>query len=297
MKKLYSIIIVAILLIATCVSPVSATTEMEQWQRQSGSCDLKIGKDGASINCAGGGLNFWKYIDNTVDLTDFSVTFTLEQEEYWTEGQGYYTITLTNNKEYGKSTGLFLLMMPIDESILRIEGQILNKGLLLNPSFVHFDVDTTKPITLRGKLVDDEHYCLTLDGDDFNKYQFEIPVNFPFHTDLNGKAYFTFGANAPEANPYHMTVLNVNNLEFTGSEESTGSVSGAESDDDVIVKPDGTVVSMSEINQKNKPVVIAMSTFFKVLICLCVLALIVICIIFLYLIIVKKRLHKLNGKN
>lgn len=221
MKKILSIFITAILLLSIMCLSVSAETNTKEWTRLTGSASLDINSEGTTVTGAEG-VSFYKYTKSKVDITDFTCTFTLDQENYWDGHDGshryYYSIILTNKAAHSGSQGLFLLLFPTSGSSLRIEGQILNTGFLLSPTFVEFDVPVMEPITMHGKVVDGNYYEISFDNSK-QTYKFEIPVNYQFHTDLDGEGYFGFGATIhSEGETAKMTVTEVNGIEMKNDE-------------------------------------------------------------------------------
>lgn len=232
MKKIISSLLVLIVCVCTLALPVSAATTEKEWTRMTGPAKFSVGADGARIS-GNVGTTFYKYTKDTVDITDFTCKFTLEQDNYWDGHDGgvhqyYYPMILTDKAAHSGSKGLFLLMFPTSGRSLRIEGQILNTGFLLSPSYIEFDVDTTSELVMHGKVVDGTHYEISFDNCK-QTYKFEIPLNYQFHKDLDGQGYFGFGASvSTEGENIKMTVSSVNDLDFTGSEESKP----AETEDD-----------------------------------------------------------------
>ena len=224
MKRIISSVLVLLICVCTLAFPVSAATTEKEWSRMTGPAEFSVGADGARV-AANVGTSFYKYTKDTVDITDFTCKFTLEQDNYWDGHDGgvhqyYYPIILTDKAAHSGSKGLFLLLFPTSGRSLRMEGQILNTGFLLKPSYVEFDVDTTSELVMHGKVVDGTHYEISFDNCK-DTYKFEIPVNYQFHKDLDGQGYFGFGASvSAEGENVKMTVSSVNDLDFTGSEES-----------------------------------------------------------------------------
>lgn len=221
MKKILSIFITAIVLLSVMCLSVSAETNTKEWTRLTGSASLDINSEGTTVTGAEG-VSFYKYTKSKVDITDFTCTFTLEQENYWDGHDGshryYYSVILTNKAAHSGSQGLFLLLFPTSGSSLRIEGQILNTGFLLSPTFVEFDVPVMEPITMHGKVVDGNYYEISFDNSK-QTYKFEIPVNYQFHTDLDGEGYFGFGATIhSEGETAKMTVTEVNGIEMKNTQ-------------------------------------------------------------------------------
>ena len=221
MKKILSIFITAIVLLSVMCLSVSAETNTKEWTRLTGSASLDINSEGTTVTGAEG-VSFYKYTKSKVDITDFTCTFTLEQENYWDGHDGshryYYSVILTNKAAHSGSQGLFLLLFPTSGSSLRIEGQILNTGFLLSPTFVEFDVPVMEPITMHGKVVDGNYYEISFDNSK-QTYKFEIPVNYQFHTDLDGEGYFGFGATIhSEGETTKMTVTEVNGIEMKNTQ-------------------------------------------------------------------------------
>lgn len=221
MKKLLSIFIASILLLSVMCLSVSAETNTKEWTRLTGSASIDINSEGTTVTGAEG-VSFYKYTKSKVDITDFSCTFTLEQENYWDGHDGdhryYYSVILTNKAAHSGSQGLFLLLFPTSGSSLRVEGQILNTGFLLSPTYIEFDVPVSEPITMHGKVVDGNYYEISFDNSK-QTYKFEIPVNYQFHTDLDGEGYFGFGATIhSEGETAKMTVTDVNGIEMKNNE-------------------------------------------------------------------------------
>lgn len=221
MKKILSIFITAIVLLSVMCLSVSAETNTKEWTRLTGSASLDINSEGTAVTGAEG-VSFYKYTKSKVDITDFTCTFTLEQENYWDGHDGshryYYSVILTNKAAHSGSQGLFLLLFPTSGSSLRIEGQILNTGFLLSPTFVEFDVPVMEPITMHGKVVDGNYYEISFDNSK-QTYKFEIPVNYQFHKDLDGEGYFGFGATIhSEGETAKMTVTEVNGIEMKNTQ-------------------------------------------------------------------------------
>lgn len=221
MKKILSIFITAIVLLSVMCLSVSAETNTKEWTRLTGSASLDINSEGTTVTGAEG-VSFYKYTKSKVDITDFTCTFTLEQENYWDGHDGahryYYSVLLTNKAAHSGSQGLFLLLFPTSGSSLRVEGQILNTGFLLSPTFVEFDVPVSEPITMHGKVVDEDYYEISFDNSK-QTYKFEIPVNYQFHKDLDGEGYFGFGATInTEGETAKMTVTEVNGIEMKNTQ-------------------------------------------------------------------------------
>ena len=211
MKKILSFAVVLMLVLSLVSFPSSAETSIKEWGRQTGSEDLLLEQDGVAMKDEYGTLSVYKWTKEEIDLNNFTCTFKLDQDYYW-DGHGgehdyFYTIQLTNKPTFGNSTGLFMLLMPTSNRSLRIEGQILNTGKLLNPPYVEFGIDTTKEIVMHGKIVNGNHYEISFDNCN-EVYNFEIPAEHQFHKDLNGKAYFSFGLSAGgyENENYKITV-------------------------------------------------------------------------------------------
>lgn len=243
MKRILTIAATLLLVLLLALSAAAATTEKE-WTRMTGPAEISLSD--AGITCtATEGVSFYKYTKDVVDVRDFTCRFTLEQENYWDGHDGgshqyYYSILLTNKAAHSGSQGLFLLLFPTSGRSLRIEGQILNTGYLLSPSYVEFDVDTTAELVMHGKVVDDEHYEITFDNCK-QAYKFEIPVNYQFHTDLDGDGYFAFGASvSTEEEKAAITVSKVNDLDFTGSQPTATTTEPAQTDTSTAVLPGNT---------------------------------------------------------
>ena len=222
-KKIISMLSAILMLCMVFSTQSLAYTKDSEWSRGIGGSLIDITEDGVKLEATENGLSTWIYKQDPIDITDFSVTFTLSQNYWWpghnSDLTSYYdALFLLNKNTFSGSKGPFLLLQPLDAGTLRIEGQIVNCGLLLSPTYVIFNVDTTQPITLRGKLLDESHYRFSIDGDENNFYDFEIPINYPFHTDLEGKGYFCFGVASNETSETgnSITVTSVNGIDFTG---------------------------------------------------------------------------------
>lgn len=307
MNKIIKKSIIACFLVGTLLLMVpktsNAQTNSSQWQRQTGGAEMRVTEQGVSLECTSG-LNVWEYTKETVDITDFSVTFTVGQEAWYggSENGMYQTIVLKNKQEWGGSYGLFLLLMPSESGAIRIEGQILNKGYLLSPSYVSFDVDVTKAITLRGKLIDNTHYQITVDGDNTNAYVFEIPVNYQFQTELNGQGWFGFGVCSTKEEKVEMKIQSVNGIEMTGTDSGAGSSDNSEDSSELegeILKPDGTVGSTTELTvkggngQKNSFSGNMDETLYLTLfLCLCVMEIIIVGGVIFFFAYIRKKVKK-----
>ena len=231
MKKI-ALSILLVIILSTLSFTVSAETTKKEWTKMTGPAEFSIGSEGVSLT-AKEGLTFYKYTKDTVDITDFSCTFSLEQENYWDGHEGeygyyYYSVILANKAAHSGSQGLFLLLFPTSGRSLRIEGQILNTGFLLSPTYVEFDVDTTSDMVMHCKVIDDKYYEISFDNCK-ETYKFEIPLNYQFHKELGGKGYFGFGAKTINNDQISMTVSKVNDKDFTGSEEIVESTPSTES--------------------------------------------------------------------
>lgn len=221
MKKILSIFIATIVLLSSMCFSVSAETNTKEWTRLTGSATLDINSEGTTVTGAEG-VSFYKYTNSKVDITDFTCTFTLEQENYWDGHDGdhryYYSVLLTNKAAHSGSQGLFLLLFPTSGSSLRVEGQILNTGFLLSPTFVEFDVPVSQPITMHGKVLSGDYYEISFDNSK-QTYKFKIPDNYQFHKDLDGEGYFGFGATInTTGETAKMTVTEVNGIEMKNNE-------------------------------------------------------------------------------
>ena len=308
LKKLFLTAISVIVLTAAFVMPSSAFTRQSEWLQMTGGASFAATEQGAVVKNSDA-LSLWQYTKNTIDLNNFSATFTLEQKDYWVDmTSGYYhAITLTNKKGMS-GYGLFLLMEPMNESTLRLEGQILNHGLLLSPTYVIFDVDTTQPITIRGTMTDNEHYKLTIDGDSRNEYLFEIPTNYPFHTDLDGQAYFAIGNATNGSDEVMTTAISLCEYDFTGvdpdaseePEEPVSSAPGTSEGGDISLEdlppidPDAVLNNNREDGSSSSTASDAL--VITLLVCLCVLMLVVIILILFYLLFVRKKIAALKQK-
>lgn len=319
MKKSFGVLLSVCLLLAAFSIPTQAYTKEADWKRSLGDATAQVTEAGVVMDGTNG-FSVTEYQAEPVDIRDFSVTFTLSQDGWYEDISSSFNqaIILTNKKEFGSSYGPFLLLMPLDEHTLRVEGQIVNKGLLLSPTYVNFDVDTTGPLTLRGKLLDDEHYRFSFDGDNSNYYDFEIPVNYTFHTDMDGYGYFNFGVNTRNGRKVTMTVTQVNDMDFTGVDPNAGTQTDPQPSDPEqpkqpetpaedepsnggeILKPGGETGSSSEVKvnkedsskDKTSGGSVSMPVYVTLLICLCVLELVIIGGILFYFLYIKKRLAK-----
>ena len=298
MKKFVALLFTLSILFCLLTVPAQAYTVESDWQKGMGFDDVQVSEEGASLETSAG-LTVWTYTKTYVDITDFSVTFSIDQEQ-WSSGGGFYqTIILGNNKLFGGSTGPFFLMMALDEFTLRFEGQIVNTGMKLDPPTVNFHVDTTQPLTMRCKLVGDNTYQVTFDGDDTTVYEFEIPVNFPFHKDMKGNAYFNFGVESSTDVSCSMTVTKINDIDLTGTPpagEAGGNDSGSgdeeeEEGDKIVLTPEGNNTNKKPTN-KGEAAQLGSTTLIILIVCIAVLVIIIMGLIAFLFLYVNKRTKK-----
>ncbi len=313
-KKIISMLSAILMLCMVFSTQSLAYTKDSEWSRGIGGSLIDITEDGVKLPATENGLSTWIYKQDPIDITDFSVTFTLSQNYWWpghnSDIAGYYdALFLLNKNTFSGSKGPFLLLQPLDAGTLRIEGQIVNCGLLLSPTYVIFNVDTTQPITLRGKLLDDSHYRFSIDGDENNFYDFEIPINYPFHTDLEGKGYFCFGvaSNDTTATGNSITVTSVNGIDFTGvdpkeleePEEPDDTKEPAETDKTPTAPTDNKTDTDKTDTNKNdsKTDDNASSSAVNVilLVCIGVLVLVIIAGVLFYFLYIRKKMEALKN--
>lgn len=295
MKRIVALLFSLAMLFCLFVEPTNSYTVESDWQKGMGFEDIQVSENGVTLETSAG-LTVWTYTKTYVDITDFSVTFTIDQEE-WSSGGGFYqTIILGNNKLFGGSTGPFFLMMALDEFTLRFEGQIVNTGMKLDPPTVNFHVDTTKPLTMRCKLIDDNTYRVTFDGDDTTVYEFEIPVNFPFHKDMKGNGYFNFGVESSTDVSCSMTVTKINDIDLTGKAPagSSGSNNDKDEDDDeegdkIVLTPPG---NSGKPGNKVPTAALGSSTLIVLIVCITILVLMNMGLIAFLLLYVNKHIKK-----
>lgn len=223
MKRLrkFTKVVLAILTVCLCVGAYSdsahAYTSDTEWGLMIGGAMADFTEEGVTLNnTLVNSMTFWQYTENEVDLQNFSVTFTLEQPNWWT-GNGFWSaIALTDREGWGGNNGPLLLLRAASENVLHIEGQVLHKGIKLTPSTCTFNVDTTQPITLRGTAVSENVYRITVDGDENGKYEFTMPEGTEFTS--GGTGYFSFGNlnGLMDGESLKMTVLKVCDYDMTG---------------------------------------------------------------------------------
>lgn len=229
MKKTIGILVSFLILLNTClVFSVSAESTKKDWGTMTGPADFSITSEGAEMEAIDG-VSFFKYTKEMIDLNDFSCTFTLDPDEWCTGHEGlhqyYYAITLVDKAIHGGSRGFFFLLMPLSSRSLRVEGQILNTGYLLQPTYFEFNVDTTTDLVMHGRILKGkgtdglDQYELSFDNCE-QKYVFDIPVNYQFHLETGGKAFFSMGAGANGHDNQKMIVKKVNGIDMSGKEES-----------------------------------------------------------------------------
>ena len=238
MKKLLSFITVIAILLAFCVMPASATTEKKSWEKMTGPGTLSLNEEGVRVDLDEG-LTFYKYTAEEVDVKDFTCKFKVSYENYV---RSYFSITLMNGKAYSGKTGLFILMRVKDDNTLDVEGQIINTGYYLtDPDSVDVSVNCKDVITMHGKDNGNGTYTISFDGAN-EVYTFEIPENYQFTEDLDGKGYLTVGGTVDEdAGKRAITVISYNDLDFSGNKETTDEVSSTDStSSDITVIGDNT---------------------------------------------------------
>lgn len=313
-KKIISMLSAILMLCMVFSTQSLAYTKDSEWSRGIGGSLIDITEDGVKLPATENGLSTWIYKQDPIDITDFSVTFTLSQNYWWpghnSDMAGYYdALFLLNKNTFSGSKGPFLLLQPLDAGTLRIEGQIVNCGLLLSPTYVIFNVDTTQPITLRGTLLDDSHYRFSIDGDENNFYDFEIPINYPFHTDLEGKGYFCFGvaSNDTTATGNSITVTSVNGIDFTGvdpkeleePEEPDDTKEPAETDKTPTVptdnKTDTDKTDTNKNDSKTDDNASASAVNVILLVCIGVLVLVIIAGVLFYFLYIRKKMEALKN--
>ena len=223
MKRLrnFTKVILVILTVCLCVGAYRdsalAYTRDTEWSLMIGGAMADFTEEGVTLNnTMVNSMTFWQYMENEVDLKNFSVTFKLEQPNWW-NGNGFWSaIALTDKAGWGGNNGPLLLVRAASENVLHIEGQVLHKGIKVTPSTCTFNVDTTQPITIRGTAVSDSVYRITVDGDANRKYEFTMPEGTEFTT--GGTGYFSFGNlnGLMDGQDLKMTVLKVCDYDMTG---------------------------------------------------------------------------------
>lgn len=260
MKKFACILLTLVLVAALVVMPSSAATNKSDWQKQNGPATIKLTEEG--IRCTlDEGLSFYKYIKDPVDAKNFTCTFIPHYEEYH---GSFFAITLTGTKSYAGpgSNGLFLLFTLKSENVLNVEGQILHVGYYLTgePPERNKDIniDTTKPITVKGLDNGDGTYTVSFEGSS-DSYTFEIPENYQFTEDYNGECYFSFGGSCGTDEKRAITVVSVNGIDFSGNKPEPESEPSSDSstDDDVLIGADIEEESVEKAPNGNAIIIIA----------------------------------------
>ena len=233
MKKIISILVAIVLVLALCAMPTSAASAKSEWKKMTGPGKLELNEQG--VKCVfDEGLTFFKYTKQMVDCKNFSCTFIAERTEF---SNAYFAVTLTASEGYTGTgcQGLFLLMRANNDNTLNIEGQILHTGYNVSkPKSKDIKVDTTKPITIYGKDNGNGTYTVTAEGGE-GDYTFEIPENYMFTEDANGQSYLTIGGTMNEGDAARaMTLVSVNGIDMSGNkpepESSSQSTTGGSSD-------------------------------------------------------------------
>ena len=161
MKRILLLFLTSSLLIFAFCMASFASTEVSDWQKMCGASTLNITPQGTRVTLCEG-LSFYKYQKAPVSLHEFSCTMRLFGFEAI---NGYYAITLTDAIPYANnSSGLFLLMHPQGRNAIRLEGQILHRGVHVTPATAVLSVDLSTPLTLRGRLNSNGTYSLSFDG-------------------------------------------------------------------------------------------------------------------------------------
>ena len=182
------------------------------------------------------------------------------------------------------------MLFPTSGSSLRIEGQILNTGYLLHPTFVEVDVPTTEPITMHGKVVDNNYYEISFDNCK-QTYKFEIPANYQFHKDLDGEGYFGFGATVDsEGERAKITVTDVNGIEMKGTEEIESTQSDTTSDSENVNA--NTNVNANQNNTQQGTTSVDSSLFIILIVALVVIFVVVVVGFVVLILFLNKKLLK-----
>jgi len=255
MKKFLTLIVSLVLAVSCFMLPTSALAVKADWTMATGPATLEMTEEGPTLSCTEG-RSFAINTADMIDLNNFECTFTVGSSDDSNKVSAAITLNMSRSHAGNNSGAPFLLLYFEDRYTLKMEGQILHTGLLLKPTYAYFSVDTTKPITIRGKIVDANHYSLTVDGDTTSHYTFEIPVNYPFHQQLDGKAFFGFSiCGAGEWNEdlptKYMTIKSVNGKDYTGLPEDAKKPAADDKTED---NTDGTGTIGADNNATNNSI-------------------------------------------
>ncbi len=246
MKKIISVLVAVVLVFSLCAMPISAATDKSEWKKMSGPGKIELNEQG--VKCVFDvGLTFFKYTKQMINVKNFTCTFIPHFNE---SSSAYFGITLNASKNYaGTGTqGLFLLIRVYQQGTVNVEGQILHQdpssANLTDPKSTNIQVDTTKPLVLKGVDNGNGTYTVSFEGGT-GEYTFEIPENFQFTEDANGEGYFSFGGTmniGEEDDQRGMTVVSVNGIDLSGNQPEPESSSKPTSNGSDSATDDGSSI-------------------------------------------------------
>ena len=221
MKKIISVLVAVVLVFSLCAMPISAATDKSEWKKMSGPGKIELNEQG--VKCVFDvGLTFFKYTKQMINVKNFTCTFI---PHFNKSSSAYFGITLNASKNYAGtgSQGLFLLIRVYQQGTVNVEGQILHQdpssANLTDPKSTNIQVDTTKPLVIKGVDNGNGTYTVSFEGGT-GEYTFEIPENFQFTEDANGEGYFSFGGTmnvGEEDDQRGMTVVSINGIDLSGN--------------------------------------------------------------------------------
>ena len=246
MKKIISVLVAVVLVFSLCAMPISAATDKSEWKKMSGPGKIELNEQG--VKCVFDvGLTFFKYTKQMINVKNFTCTFIPHFNE---SSSAYFGITLNASKNYaGTGTqGLFLLIRVYQQGTVNVEGQILHQdpssANLTDPKSTNIQVDTTKPLVIKGVDNGNGTYTVSFEGGT-GEYTFEIPENFKFTEDANGEGYFSFGGTmniGEEDDQRGMTVVSINGIDLSGNKPEPESSSKPTSSGSDSATDDGSSV-------------------------------------------------------
>ena len=231
MKKILSVFVALVLVFALCAMPASAETKTSEWKKGTGPATKEITANGTVVKLEQG-VSLW-YYQNQIDITDFEVVLKLNAPEYreW----GWFAMTIGGTGKYtgGQGCQNFLVLIPRGENNLCINPQVLHSGQggIVPQSTTTYDDIANEDLKLHFKKVNDSTYSVEIN--DHQTFEYLIPENFDWTSDLNGKGCLGFGGciNPGEENEFeegavNIVVKSINGVAMTGTEDKTPSTSG-----------------------------------------------------------------------
>ena len=229
MKKVLSVFVALILVLAVFAMPASAETKASEWKKGTGPVGIDFSDEGTKI-LIDEGVNLY-YYQKMVNVKDFTVKFKVNAPDYSNQGC-YVAITVGGNGKYTSAQGAqnFIIMWIRDDHLC-IDPQILHsgKGGITQGSSRFFLDMATEDVVLHATQVDATTYQL-----DFNDgacvFKYDIPENLNFVEDLNGEGALGFGGSIGSAQSekcefgdWNILIKEINGVKMNGKNEPVSS--------------------------------------------------------------------------